>query len=67
MPVGATARLIRPGVRGFSAKTFGRFLLAPQTIVARALAGCLPLGHLVFDLGHFVSEPVVGEDMGVGE
>ena len=34
---------------------------------SRALAGCLPLGHLDFDLGHFVSEPVVGEDMGVGE
>ncbi len=54
-------------MRGFWAKSFGRFLLAPQTIVACARAGCLPLGHLNFDLGHFVSEPVAGEDMGVGE
>src|SRR3546814_17268938 len=57
----------RLATQGFEAKALRFLPLAPQPLVAGTLPGRLPFGDLDRDRGHFISKPVMGEDMGVGE
>src|SRR3546814_12460389 len=59
--------MIRRPPRSTRTDTLFPYTTLFRSLVAGTLPGRLPFGDLDRDRGHFISKPVMGEDMGVGE